>query len=80
MDVPVTVAPKAQVTLTKPVREALGIQPGDEVLFSVHKDRAVLTRPSSPCSLSTRLPSRITTPYCAQSSLMSMPASRHRPA
>jgi antitoxin PrlF len=44
MDVPATVTSKGQVTLPKAVREALGIREGDEVLFRVHKNRAVLAK------------------------------------
>lgn len=44
MDVPATVTSKGQVTLPKAVRDALGIRAGDEVLFRVHKDRAVLAK------------------------------------
>ena len=35
---------KGQVTVPKAVREALGIQEGDEVLFRVEGNRAVLAR------------------------------------
>ena len=44
MDVPATVTSKGQVTLPKAVREALGIREGDEILFRVHKNRAVLAK------------------------------------
>lgn len=35
---------KGQVTIPKAVREALGIEEGDEVIFRVEGDRAVLAR------------------------------------
>lgn len=35
---------KGQVTIPKAVREALGIDEGDEVIFRVEGDRAVLAR------------------------------------
>lgn len=44
MDVLATVTSKGQVTLPKSVREALGIQTGDRVLFRLHADRAVLAK------------------------------------
>lgn len=44
MDVAATVTSKGQVTIPKSVRDALGIQEGDEVVFRVEGDRAVLCR------------------------------------
>ena len=44
MDVAATVTSKGQVTIPKAVRDALGIQAGDEVVFRVEGDRAVLSR------------------------------------
>ena len=44
MDVGATVTSKGQITLPKPVREALGLRTGDRVLFRVHRDRAVLAK------------------------------------
>jgi len=44
VDVPATVTSKGQVTLPKAVRDALGIRAGDEVLFRVHRNRAVLAK------------------------------------
>jgi len=44
MDVPATVTSKGQITLPKPVRDALGLKTGDRVLFRVHKGRAVLAK------------------------------------
>jgi antitoxin PrlF len=44
MDAPATVTSKGQVTLPKAVRDALGLKAGDEVLFRIHKDRAVLAK------------------------------------
>lgn len=44
MDVPATVTSKGQVTLPKAVRDALGIQAGDELLFRVHNNRAILAK------------------------------------
>lgn len=44
MDVAATVTSKGQVTIPKSVRDALGIQEGDEVVFRVEGNRAVLAR------------------------------------
>lgn len=44
MDVAAKVTSKGQVTIPKDVRDALGIAEGDEVVFRVEKDRAVLAR------------------------------------
>ena len=47
MDVAAKVTSKGQVTVPKAVREALGIKDGDEVVFRVEGDRAVLARTSN---------------------------------
>jgi len=47
MDVAAKVTSKGQVTVPKAVRDALGIKDGDEVVFRVEGDRAVLARTSS---------------------------------
>lgn len=44
MDVAAKVTSKGQVTVPKAVREALGISEGDEVVFRVEGNRAVLAR------------------------------------
>jgi AbrB family looped-hinge helix DNA binding protein len=44
MDVAARVTSKGQVTVPKSVREALGIKEGDEVVFRVEGNRAVLAR------------------------------------
>jgi antitoxin PrlF len=44
MDVAAKVTSKGQVTVPKVVRDALGIKDGDEVVFRVEGDRAVLAR------------------------------------
>ena len=41
MDVPATLSSKGQITLTKSVRDALGLKEGDRVLFRVLEGRAV---------------------------------------
>ena len=44
MDVAAKVTTKGQVTVPKVVRDALGIKEGDEILFRVEGNRAVLAR------------------------------------
>ena len=44
MDAVAKVTSKGQVTVPKAVRDALGIQEGDEVVFRVEGNRAVLAR------------------------------------
>ncbi len=44
MDIAARVTSKGQVTVPKAVRDALGISEGDEVVFRVEGDRAVLAR------------------------------------
>lgn len=44
MDVAAKVTSKGQVTVPKVVRDALGIREGDEVVFRVDGNRAVLAR------------------------------------
>ncbi|HVE47684.1 MAG TPA: AbrB/MazE/SpoVT family DNA-binding domain-containing protein [Acidimicrobiales bacterium] len=46
MDAAAKVTSKGQVTLRKAVRDALGIKEGDEVVFRVEDNRAVLARTS----------------------------------
>jgi AbrB family looped-hinge helix DNA binding protein len=44
MDVLAKVTSKGQITLPKAVRDALGLQPGDSVLFRVENGHALLAR------------------------------------
>jgi len=44
VDVIAKVTSKGQVTVPKAVRDALGIEEGDQVVFRVEGDRAVLAR------------------------------------
>lgn len=44
MDVAAKVTSKGQVTIPRAVREALGISPGDQIVFKVEEHRAVLAR------------------------------------
>lgn len=44
MDAAAKVTSKGQVTVPKAVRDALGIEAGDEVVFRVEGNRAVLAR------------------------------------
>jgi antitoxin PrlF len=44
MDIPATLTSKGQITVPKPVRDALGLKEGDRVLFRVLEGRAVLAK------------------------------------
>jgi antitoxin PrlF len=44
VDIAATVTSKGQVTIPKAVRDALGIQAGDELIFRVEGGRAVVAR------------------------------------
>ena len=44
MDVPARVTSRGRITLPKPVREALGIAAGDQVVFRVEGRRATFAR------------------------------------
>ena len=44
MDVPARVSSKGQITIPRAVREALTIAEGDEVIFRVEGQRAILAR------------------------------------
>jgi len=44
MDVPARLSSKGQVTIPRAVREALSLEEGDEVVFRVEGDRAVIAR------------------------------------
>ena len=39
-----TLTTRGQTTIPKPIREALGLQPGDRVEFTLHGDRVLLRR------------------------------------
>ena len=57
---------KGQATIPKPIRELLGLQPGDRVKFFVHPDGSVVLLPKLPISAirgmaKSRLPRRVTT-------------------
>jgi len=41
---------KGQATIPKPIREHLGLQPGDRVKFFVHPDGTVVLLPKLPAS------------------------------
>jgi len=42
-----TLTSKGQLTLPKPVRDALGLQTGDKVIFSIRENRIELEVPSN---------------------------------
>lgn len=58
MDVDVTarMSSKGQITIPKAVRDALGIDTGDDVVFRVEGDRAVLARTPEFLSLAGSIP------------------------
>jgi AbrB family looped-hinge helix DNA binding protein len=45
-----TITSKGQATIPKPVREHLGLKPGDRVKFFVHPDGTVVLLPKPPVS------------------------------
>ncbi len=51
MDAAAKVTSKGQVTVPKAVREALGIEEGDEIVFHVEGNRAVLAKTADFLSL-----------------------------
>ena len=59
MDVAARVTSKGQVTLPKAVRDALGINQGDAVVFRVEGDHAVLARTPSSSGSPARSRSRL---------------------
>ena len=42
---------KGQATILKPIREHLGLKPGDRVKFFVHPDGSVVSLPKRPASI-----------------------------
>ena len=56
MDVLAKVTSKGQITLPKAVRDALGLQPGDSVLFRVENGHALLARTPNLLELAGSIP------------------------
>jgi antitoxin PrlF len=56
MDAIATVTSKGQVTVPKSVREALGVAEGDQVVFRVEGNRAILARTASFLDLAGSVP------------------------
>lgn len=56
MDVAAKMSSKGQITVPKAVRDALGIHAGDDVVFRVEGDRAVLARTPEFLSLAGSFP------------------------
>lgn len=56
MEISATVTSKGQITLPKPVREALGVREGDRVVFRVLSGRAVVARSPSLLDLAGSVP------------------------
>jgi AbrB family looped-hinge helix DNA binding protein len=61
MDVPARLTSKGQITLSKAVREALGLHQGDRVVFRVEGSYAVLARMADLLELAGRRPVRALT-------------------
>ena len=51
MEIAARMSTKGQLTVPKPVRDALGLNEGDDVIFRVEGDRAVLARTAEVLSL-----------------------------
>jgi antitoxin PrlF len=56
MDVAARVTSKGQVTVPKAVRDALGIEEGDEIVFRVEGNRAILARTADFLELAGTIP------------------------
>lgn len=56
MDVAARLTSKGQVTIPKPVRDALGLQEGDQVIFRVEGEHALLARTASLLELAGSVP------------------------
>jgi antitoxin PrlF len=56
MDVRAKITSKGQVTIPKPVRDALDLQEGDELLFRVEQSRALLAKTPDFLSLAGSVP------------------------
>lgn len=56
MDAAAKLTSKGQVTVPKVVRDALGLEEGDEILFHVEGNRAVLSRTPDFLSLAGSMP------------------------
>jgi antitoxin PrlF len=56
MDAAAKLTSKGQLTVPKAVREALGLEEGDEVFFHVEGNRAVLARTPDFLSLASSMP------------------------
>ena len=66
MDVAARLSSKGQITVPKPVRDALGLEEGDVVVFRVEGRRAVLARSSRLLELASSVPvpaSKRSTPW-----------------
>jgi antitoxin PrlF len=78
---------KGQATIPKPIREHLGLRPGDRVKFFVHPDGSVVLLPKISASavrgiVKSRRPRRVTpeqmTRAAAEGALSRNPRRRHR--
>ena len=56
MDISARLTSKGQLTVPKPVRDALGLKEGDRVLFRVEGERAIVARTPDLLSLAGTVP------------------------
>lgn len=56
MDIAARLTSKGQITVPKPVRDALALAPGDEVIFRLHGDRAVVAKTADFLDLAGTIP------------------------
>jgi AbrB family looped-hinge helix DNA binding protein len=56
VDIAARLTSKGQITVPKPVRDALALAPGDEVIFRLHGDRAIVAKTADFLDLADTIP------------------------